>query len=747
MSRSFVRPLGKRENTRRAMGLRPRLEGLEDRLAPATFRVSTVLDTVAVNLRTGKDASGHISLRSAIMAANARPNGDTIILPKGTYTLTIPGANEDQDATGDLDIINKLTIKGAGAASTIIDGNNLDRVFEILSTSATIAKVTIQHGRASHGAGVLNSGGNVTLSSVLIQDNLAIGSSGSAGGGVGGESMGGGVEDESGTLKITNSVITANHATGGAGGAGTLGTEGVGADGAPGANGAAGTGAAGTSAGNGGTAFGGGISVDTGAKLFLSGVKFSGNTVTGGAGGTGGPGGYGFGGSGGDNAGAGPGNGGGADGGAGGLGGLGGTAFGGGVYSLGIVTVSGPTTFLTNLAAGGSGGAGGVGGLGQGGNGGNSSSGGFGGSGSAAGGGRGGSGNEGGGAFGGGVASGPSGAFTSTSPLDFVGNTASGGTGGTGGAGGSGFGGAGGAGGGTGNGGTGGSGIGSVGGAGSFGGIAAGGAFDNAGGILSIAAPRRGAKGSHSPPVISFTGNQADAGTGGAGGVGGGGYGGQAGRGGTSGTGGTGGFGEGSTGGPAGAGGMAFGGALANFGMSSFLGITVNLVANQASGGTGGAGGQGGLGAGGDGGDGFSGGNGGSALGGDGGNGNNGGNGEGGAVFNDPSSTLTINPTKGAKKGSKQSKATDLVTANHALGGFAGAAGPAGQPHVGIGRAPGGADGTEFLGKAGSPGSGGTGAGGGLYLSSGGTATIDNANITGNQASTSDNDVFGTFMP
>ena len=81
----------------------------------STFRVNTTLDTVAVNFKTGKDASGHISLRSAIMAADAKGGSNKIIVPAGTFTLTIPGAGEDTDATGDLDINGNLTITGQGA--------------------------------------------------------------------------------------------------------------------------------------------------------------------------------------------------------------------------------------------------------------------------------------------------------------------------------------------------------------------------------------------------------------------------------------------------------------------------------------------------------------------------------------------------------------------------------------------------------------------------------------------------------
>ena len=99
---------------------------------------------------------------------------NTIILPSGTFTLTIAGAGEDASATGDLDINGNLTIKGKSSASTIIDGNNLDRVFQVLGGKVSISKVTIQHGRAvGDGGGILNSGGKVTLSSVAILNNIA----------------------------------------------------------------------------------------------------------------------------------------------------------------------------------------------------------------------------------------------------------------------------------------------------------------------------------------------------------------------------------------------------------------------------------------------------------------------------------------------------------------------------------------------------------------------------------------------
>ena len=135
-------------------------------------------------------------------------------------------------ATGDLDITENLTIKGSGSTSTIIDGNSLDRVFEVLGGSTTISGVTIQNGQANNaGGGLLNLGGRVTLSSVVVVHNRADGASGFPGaaalgnsnGGQGGNGMaalGGGIDNAAGSLKIVNSTVMGNLANGGAGGAG-----------------------------------------------------------------------------------------------------------------------------------------------------------------------------------------------------------------------------------------------------------------------------------------------------------------------------------------------------------------------------------------------------------------------------------------------------------------------------------------------------------------------------------------------
>src|SRR4051812_47927135 len=71
------------------------------------------------------DAAGPASLLPAIMAANARPGAETILVPNGTIRPTTAGADKDA-AWGDLDIRSDLAIQGRGHLGATIDGNALE---------------------------------------------------------------------------------------------------------------------------------------------------------------------------------------------------------------------------------------------------------------------------------------------------------------------------------------------------------------------------------------------------------------------------------------------------------------------------------------------------------------------------------------------------------------------------------------------------------------------------------------------
>ncbi len=188
-------------------------------------------------------------LRTAILAANSHDGSDIILLGSGTYTLSVPGTNENDGLTGDLDITDDLIIAGDGAAVTIINGNYIGRVFQVHSTvtNCLIADVSIQNGQESldsdlgGGAGIYNeNGATLTLNRVTVTSNRVIGTStGSVGGGIlnrgtlnlndsmisGNQAQrGGGVFNSTGQMKVYRTTFSQNTADGGGGGAAMYGT-------------------------------------------------------------------------------------------------------------------------------------------------------------------------------------------------------------------------------------------------------------------------------------------------------------------------------------------------------------------------------------------------------------------------------------------------------------------------------------------------------------------------------------------
>ena len=142
---------------------------------------------------------------------NAAAGGDTIIIPAGTIRL-ITLAEEDANATGDLDIHKDLTIQGAAAGSTIIDGDGRsDRVFDIFApATVTISNVTIRNafplGGIGGGGGGIRNAGTLTLTNVTVSGNRAFGFPQVAGGTV--DVTGGGILNTS-TMTLTNVTVSA----------------------------------------------------------------------------------------------------------------------------------------------------------------------------------------------------------------------------------------------------------------------------------------------------------------------------------------------------------------------------------------------------------------------------------------------------------------------------------------------------------------------------------------------------------
>lgn len=198
------------------------MESLEERDVPAVFYVNSLADMLT-------PPKGVVTLRSAIEMANNTPGNNTIALTvAGTYNLTIP-QNGDFNNTGGAFTItpnasdkpgNCLTIVNTSGHPVIVNGNHLDRVFDINPNDATaptgftviMEGFTIENGVAQPGDGPGGSGGgirdqgNVSLDLVgmTLRNNLAT----ADGGGVSMENT----TSTPWTLSITNSTITGNHA-------------------------------------------------------------------------------------------------------------------------------------------------------------------------------------------------------------------------------------------------------------------------------------------------------------------------------------------------------------------------------------------------------------------------------------------------------------------------------------------------------------------------------------------------------
>ncbi|GEM_PF-1538404 len=174
----------------------------------ASFTVNTTSDTVDASPGNGTcaDSSGNCSLRAAIMEGNAL-GAATITLPAETYILTRTGSGEDSGATGDLDVTGNISILGAGASTTIINANSIDRVFHNPSSASTatftLSGVTIKNGSggASGGGALLWGsivGGTINITDCTIASNTANDFN---------------VQVNAGTLTVFGSTFTGNTAT------------------------------------------------------------------------------------------------------------------------------------------------------------------------------------------------------------------------------------------------------------------------------------------------------------------------------------------------------------------------------------------------------------------------------------------------------------------------------------------------------------------------------------------------------
>jgi CSLREA domain-containing protein len=147
------------------------------------------------------------SLREAIQDSNASPGPDTVLLPPGMYVLTLLGPGEDESATGDLDVMDELDLVGKGPATTVIDGNEGDRVLHVLpGASASLWGLTLRGGRseAAPGGGILDQGALRAVDTLVSLNQAA------DGGGIA-------VQGDGASLGLVRSTLADNVASGNGG--------------------------------------------------------------------------------------------------------------------------------------------------------------------------------------------------------------------------------------------------------------------------------------------------------------------------------------------------------------------------------------------------------------------------------------------------------------------------------------------------------------------------------------------------
>lgn len=128
-------------------------------------------------------------------AINEATAGDTVVLAPGVYSRVINNVTKN------------IRIYGSSPALSTVDAATLGRAFFFADgTDATLCGLTVTRGNSLNGGGIFNGTGNLTLSNVLVTNNVTTGA-------VMGLGAGGGVHNLGGTLTVNNSTFSNNSAT------------------------------------------------------------------------------------------------------------------------------------------------------------------------------------------------------------------------------------------------------------------------------------------------------------------------------------------------------------------------------------------------------------------------------------------------------------------------------------------------------------------------------------------------------
>jgi predicted outer membrane repeat protein len=210
----------------------------------ATITPNITTDPALVGPDTGTDCSLRYAIESindgtdfeggcAAVSTGVLGTGDTVVLGPNTYLLELDG-DEDDNATGDLDVLANMAIEGAGPDSTTIDASGIpsgDRALYLTDSTSevSLSGLTITGGDSNGGSGggiLADVDGTLTIDNTHVVGNLA-----GNGGGIyvdfgstvlinnatlddnESSSCGGGLFIVAATVGVSNSTISNNDAT------------------------------------------------------------------------------------------------------------------------------------------------------------------------------------------------------------------------------------------------------------------------------------------------------------------------------------------------------------------------------------------------------------------------------------------------------------------------------------------------------------------------------------------------------
>ncbi len=182
---------------------------------PATITLTSTVDQPDAVPGDGvcATAGGACTLRAAIQEANRLPGAQNVAIPAGAYVLSVAGseAGPNADAAGDLDLRGELTLTGAGAAASVVDGNALGRILDLEpAASVRLVGLTLHNGRDAGGGAIRATSAQLTIEQAVLSGNVATGP--------GGAVLMSGLDE---VLVVLDSTFQGNRATGfgGSGGA------------------------------------------------------------------------------------------------------------------------------------------------------------------------------------------------------------------------------------------------------------------------------------------------------------------------------------------------------------------------------------------------------------------------------------------------------------------------------------------------------------------------------------------------